>query len=79
MDRILSLVRQTRGGKLYDAGWGKRQTGEGPVAWTIGRRFELASRRLGLDRRHLRLRTDLFTPSERPRRGEADAGQLSLF
>lgn len=79
MNRILSLVRQTRGGKLYDAGWGKRQTGEGPVAWTIGRRFELAVRRLGLDRRHLRLRTDLFTPPDRPRRGEADAGQLSLF
>ena len=76
--RILSLVRETRGGKLYDSGWGVRQTGEGPVAWTIGRRFELAARRLKLDRRHLRLRTDLFTPPARDKRtyfGE----QLSFF
>jgi DNA repair photolyase len=78
MRRILSLIRETRGGKLYDAGWGKRQTGEGVVAWTIGRRFEMASRRLGLDRRHLRLRTDLFTPPERKGRAEASE-QLSLF
>ena len=77
MRRILSLVRETRGGKLYDSGWGVRQTGDGVVAWTIGRRFELAARRLGLDRRHLRLRTDLFTP---PARGAKDGGeQLSLF
>ena len=78
MRRILSLVRDTRGGKLYDTGWGVRQKGEGPVAWTIGRRFELAARRLKLDRRHLRLRTDLFTP---PARGQGGVGaeQLSLF
>lgn len=78
MQRILSLIRETRGGKLYDSGWGTRQKGEGVIAWTIGRRFELAVRRLGLDRRHLKLRTDLFSPPERGARGEASA-QLSLF
>ncbi|MFL1876875.1 PA0069 family radical SAM protein [Hansschlegelia beijingensis] len=78
MRRILSLVRETRGGKLYDAEFGKRQTGEGVVAWTIGRRFEIAARRLGLDRRHLKLRTDLFVPPERERRAGSGA-QLSLF
>ena len=78
MQRILSLVRETRGGKLYDSGWGVRQTGEGVVAWTIGRRFELAARRLNLTRRHLRLRTDLFTPPERAK-GESNNVQLSLF
>jgi DNA repair photolyase len=78
MRRILSLVRDTRGGKLYDSGWGVRQTGEGVIAWTIGRRFEMASKRLGLDRRHLKLRTDLFTPPPRERGGR-DTEQLSLF
>ncbi|HVI30279.1 PA0069 family radical SAM protein [Hansschlegelia sp.] len=78
MRRILSLVRETRGGKLYDAEWGKRQKGEGVVAWTIGRRFEMAARRLGLDRRHHKLRTDLFTPPERERAAGSGA-QLSLF
>lgn len=78
MRRILSLIRDTRGGKLYDSGWDVRQKGEGVVAWTIGRRFEMASARLGLDRRHLRLRTDLFVAPPRKGRGEP-ADQLSLF
>ncbi|MHA1517583.1 MAG: PA0069 family radical SAM protein [Alphaproteobacteria bacterium] len=63
--RVLSLMRQTRGGKLYDANWGERMEGDGPYAWMIGRRFEMAAERLGLNNR-LPLRTDLFTPPERP-------------
>lgn len=50
-ERALALVRQTRGGKLYDSAFGKRQTGEGPYAALLARRFELARRRLGLERR----------------------------
>ena len=48
--RVMSLVRQTRGGKDYDAEWGKRMKGQGPVADLIGQRFRIAKRRLGLDR-----------------------------
>ena len=72
---VLSLIRQTRGGKDYDAQWGKRMTGGGPVAWMIGRRVEQACERLGLNARKTRLTTDLFTP---PRKQE-EAAQLSLF
>ncbi len=57
---VMSLVRQTRGGRDYDASWGQRQVGSGPYAWMIGRRFELASERLGFNRSRTRLRTDLF-------------------
>jgi DNA repair photolyase len=71
--RALSLVRSTRGGKAYDATFGKRMTGDGPYAWMIGRRFEIAAKRLGFSQSPTRLRVDLF---ERPRRGEQ---QLSLF
>jgi DNA repair photolyase len=60
--RVLSLMRSTRGGKLYDAKWGERMTGDGPYAWMIGRRFELAAKRLGLNETSVELRTDLFTP-----------------
>ncbi len=60
--RVLSLMRSTRGGKLYDAKWGERMRGDGPFAWMIGRRFELAAARLGLNQRSVELRTDLFTP-----------------
>ena len=37
--RVLSLMRSTRGGKLYDAKWGERMTGDGPYAWMIGRQI----------------------------------------
>ncbi len=59
---ILSLVRAMSGGRDYDARFGRRMTGAGPYAWTIGRRFELACRRLGLHKRRLALSTDQFRP-----------------
>ena len=70
---VVSLIRSMRGGKDYDAEWGKRMKGTGPYAWQIGRRFELAARRLGLNTQRSQLRTDLFSPP--PRQGE----QLSLL
>ncbi|MBE3111785.1 MAG: radical SAM protein, partial [Acidobacteria bacterium] len=59
-NRVLSLMRSTRGGKLYDAKWNERMVGDGPFAWMIGRRFEIAAQRLGLNKRSTDLRTDLF-------------------
>ena len=41
---VFSLLQESRGGKDYDAQWGTRQTGVGPFAWMIGRRFETADR-----------------------------------
>jgi DNA repair photolyase len=70
---VFKLVREMRGGKDYDSKWGERQTGSGPIAWMIGRRFEAACERLGLNRTRTRLTTDLFSP---PRRA---AEQLSLL
>ncbi|MDR6664183.1 PA0069 family radical SAM protein [Rhizobium sp. 1399] len=59
---VMSLVRSMRGGKDYDAEFGKRMKGAGPYAWQIARRFEMAAKRLGLTRRSLALRDDLFVP-----------------
>ena len=50
--RVMSLVRQTRGGKLYQSEWGKRQTGTGAYAEQIARRFDLACRRYELHHGH---------------------------
>lgn len=61
---VLSLVRSMRGGKDYDAEWGKRMKGAGPYAWQIGRRFELAAKKLGFNAERRSLRTDLFKPLE---------------
>ena len=65
---VLSLVRSMRGGKDYDAEWGKRMKGAGPYAWQIGRRFELAAKKLGFNQERRSLRTDLFKPSDREAR-----------
>ena len=57
---VMSLIRSMRGGKDYDSEWGRRMKGTGPYAWQIGRRFEIAAKRLGLNTERRRLRTDLF-------------------
>ncbi|MCG4452941.1 MULTISPECIES: PA0069 family radical SAM protein [unclassified Pseudomonas] len=48
---VMSLIRQSRGGKNYDSRFGSRMRGEGPFAELLAQRFRLASRKLGLDRR----------------------------
>jgi DNA repair photolyase len=65
---VLSVVRQCRGGQLYDATFGRRMRGEGPYAQLIGQRFARAKRRLGLAADREPLRTDLFTPPDLDRR-----------
>lgn len=59
---VMSLIRSMRGGKDYDAEFTKRMKGGGPYAWQLARRFEMASKRLGLDSKWRALRSDLFTP-----------------
>ncbi|MBY3539037.1 PA0069 family radical SAM protein [Rhizobium laguerreae] len=61
---VMSLVRSMRGGKDYDAEFGKRMKGAGPYAWQIARRFEMAARRFELTRRSVPLRDDLFVPPD---------------
>jgi len=57
---VFSLLRSTRGGKENDTTWGRRMRGSGPYAWQIGRRFEIAAKRLELNEKSFKLRTDLF-------------------
>ncbi|MBU8543714.1 MULTISPECIES: PA0069 family radical SAM protein [Roseomonadaceae] len=49
--RVLALVRETRGGRLYDARFGQRQTGSGAYAELLSQRFRIALRRYGLEGR----------------------------
>ncbi|MGV8832348.1 MAG: PA0069 family radical SAM protein [Devosia sp.] len=70
---VLSLVRDTRGGKDYDSRFGTRMTGEGPYATLLRQRFEKARERYGLDAKMPGLRNDLF---EAPR---LESAQMSLF
>ena len=71
--RVMSLVRQTRGGKDYDAEWSKRMRGEGPIADLIRARFKRAAAQYGLNGDRVPLTTELFRPP--PRAGD----QMELF
>ena len=77
LKRAVSLMQSMREGKDYEAKWGRRMAGSGPYAWMIGRRFEMAARRLGYNETRASLRTDLFRKPAPAANGE-DA-QLSLF
>ncbi|HYD88167.1 MAG TPA: PA0069 family radical SAM protein [Vitreimonas sp.] len=71
--RVMTLVRQMRGGRDYDPEWGKRQKGEGPYAKLIADRFAAALRRFGLDKPTLALDHTQF------RRPIEAGGQPDLF
>jgi DNA repair photolyase len=71
--KVMSLVKSMRDGKENDATFGRRMTGAGPYAWTIGRRFQISAERLGINRNRLKLATDLFRKP--PQAGE----QLTLI
>ena len=77
LNHAVSLIQSMHGGKDYESQWGRRMAGSGPYAWMIGRRFEMAARRLGYRETKTTLRTDLF---RKPKPATKEAGaQLTLF
>ncbi|HLW75096.1 MAG TPA: PA0069 family radical SAM protein [Gammaproteobacteria bacterium] len=71
-EHVMSIIRQSREGKDYDSGFGTRFRGTGRFADLIAQRFALATKRLDLGFRRMRLSTDRFrVPSE--------SGQLGLW
>lgn len=61
--RVISLMRQMRGGRDYDPTWMRRGRGQGPFAEMISKRFRAAMRRYKLDMRQKELD---FSRFERP-------------
>jgi DNA repair photolyase len=73
-DRVMKLMRETRGGKTYDPAFGRRMRGTGRYAEILAQRFYLAARRMKLNnQRRYDLDTAQFTRP--PRSGD----QLDLF
>ncbi len=72
-DRIESLIRSTRDGKLTDSRFGSRFRGTGQIAEQIKRTFEVFTRKYGLDQPGPPLDTSQFRPPL-PRNG-----QMRLF
>jgi DNA repair photolyase len=71
-DHVMSVIRQMRGGKGYDADFATRQRGTGNFAQLLERRFEIACGRLGFNRASAPVETHLF------RRPDV-TGQMRLF
>jgi DNA repair photolyase len=70
-DRVLNLLRDSRGGRLNDPRFGHRMRGEGAYARMLAARFQAASRRLNLGQeRRVELDTSQFLRDPRaPRQG----------
>jgi len=73
--KVLKLVRETRGGKLYEPQWGLRMRGRGVYAELLEKRFRAACRKSGLERGEWALDETRF---RRPA-AAADPAQMSLF
>jgi hypothetical protein len=71
----MSVIQQMRSGRDNDPRFGSRMRGEGLFADLIANRFDIACRRLGLNRERTAMDTARFKP---PRTAEQRA-QLDLF
>ena len=69
--KVLSRIRDMRGGKLNDSKFGSRMRGEGAYSEQIKSMFKLACRKAGIEGNHVSLSTESF---RRP-----NAPQMSLF
>ena len=71
--KVMARLREMHGGRDYDPRWGQRMRGEGEYAEMIGRRFQMACKRLGLLSSAAPLRCDLFQRPAQP------GDQMALF
>jgi DNA repair photolyase len=81
-EHVISIIRQSRGGRENDPNFGSRMTGSGNFVDLIDKRFELACRRLGLNSEdnHMASRGELDCTLFRPPSAEQNAaGQMTLF
>jgi DNA repair photolyase len=73
-EHVMSLIRAARGGREYDASWGERMRGTGEYADLLKKRFQLACKRLGLNRDASELDVTRFRPP-----ANAESPQLNLL
>ncbi|MDR5765779.1 MULTISPECIES: PA0069 family radical SAM protein [unclassified Caballeronia] len=78
-DRVMSRVRDMRGGKDYDSDFSKRMKGEGLWADMLKQRFQKATKRLGLNARQRGIldMSEFQRPAKRP--SPPASPQLDLF
>jgi hypothetical protein len=70
--KVESLLRQARGGKLYEASYRTRRRGRGPIVEQLAQTFDVFTRKYGLNR-------DIRPLSAAHFRRPTTGGQMSLF
>lgn len=78
-ERVMARIRDLRGGRVNDARFGHRMTGQGPWAELMRQRFAMACRRHGLRQQRIPLAEGLFSASSTGAPEEGARDQLSLF
>jgi DNA repair photolyase len=73
VERIEGAIRSTRGGRLSDSQFGRRQVGTGNVAQIMADTFDVWHKKLGFAKDSRPLNTAAFRPPH------PESGQLSLF
>jgi DNA repair photolyase len=69
-EKVLSAIREIRGGELNNARFGERMAGEGPIAQNMAEMFKVFSAKFGFNKSRMEFNTSAFC---RP------TDQLSLF
>ncbi|MGZ8336232.1 MAG: PA0069 family radical SAM protein [Allosphingosinicella sp.] len=64
--KVMTIIREMRGGRDNDPDWFTRMQGQGPWADLLRTRFARAVRKHGLNEEKRPLRTDLFEPPQGP-------------
>jgi DNA repair photolyase len=72
-ERVLSLIRQVRGGALYQSQFGVRMRGDGPIAELLQARFAVAVKKLELNLVRYRLDASRFRVPDSVRSAQVDA------
>ncbi len=70
--KVESLLRQARGGKLYEASYENRRRGRGPIVEQLAQTFDIFTRKYGLNR-------DIRPLSSAHFRRPDVSGQMALF
>lgn len=77
-EHVMSLLRQSRSGRVNDPRFGSRMRGQGVFAALIAERFRIAARRLGLSDRSPRLDASAFRQPAAAQSG-GQTPQIELF
>lgn len=59
--KVWHLIEQSHGGKVNDSQWGRRMSGDGPIAALVAQQYEKYTRRYGLNRDKAPLDCTLFS------------------